>query len=455
MKPDSKKSRKRPAKKARKKTQKNMWKEGNITGKVVSNEKAKAVARQLKTLQILDIKKELNVYVPASNQYRSGRCWMFSYLNGLRLSLISHYKLPPTFSLSASYMMFWDKYEKCNYFLHRASHYSKESMDHIDNHFLYRTMISDGGTWNMIQNIVEKYGVVSYDAMKESYHSMDTDQMNDVLFNVLKRGARELRQQPKSKHGAIIKRQMKKIRGFLVKCAGRSPPTQVACIKDPKKKCSPTIWYETDVKPLPGNDVQKKVVLVHVPHLDENQYYTIQELNNMEGGKQIYYFNVSTRNLKKAILHQLTNHIPVWFGCDVDKFHHKDEALLDNKVFSYDSFPFSKQELFLQKTNAIPYYQTNINHAMLFTGYYYKASQKQTPLYWLVENSHSSKMKRLSFEDNHGNLTMYDSWFDSYMLMAVVDENALQQDTLASKIRDKDNVKILPKWSNLGELLFQ
>ena len=65
MKPDSKKSRKRPAKKARKKTQKNMWKEGNITGKVVSNEKAKAVARQLKTLQILDIKKELNVYVPA------------------------------------------------------------------------------------------------------------------------------------------------------------------------------------------------------------------------------------------------------------------------------------------------------------------------------------------------------------------------------------------------------
>ena len=54
MKPDSKKSRKRPAKKARKKTQKNMWKEGNITGKVVSNEKAKTVARQLKTLQILD-----------------------------------------------------------------------------------------------------------------------------------------------------------------------------------------------------------------------------------------------------------------------------------------------------------------------------------------------------------------------------------------------------------------
>ena len=49
---------------------------------------------------------------------------------------------------------------------------------------------------------------------------------------------------------------------------------------------------------------------------------------------------------------------------------------------------------------------------------------------------------------------MSDSWFDSYMLMAVVDENALQQDTLASKIRDKDNVKILPKWSNLGELLF-
>ena len=184
----------------------------------------------------------------------------------------------------------------------------------------------------------------------------------------------------------------------------------------------------------------------------EGDEYTKQYYSKISQ-ETINYFNVSTRNLKKAILHQLTNHIPVWFGCDVDKFHHKDEALLDNKVFSYDSFPFSKKELFLQKTNAIPYYQTNMNHAMLFTGYYYKATKKQTPLYWLVENSHSSKMKILSFEDNHGHLTMSDSWFDSYMLMAVVDENALQQDTLASKIRDKDNVKILPKWSNLGELL--
>ena len=91
---------------------------------------------------------------------------------------------------------------------------------------------------------------------------------------------------------------------------------------------------------------------------------------------------------------------------------------------------------------------------MVFNGFYYKPISIKKPLYWNVENSHDSRMKSLSFEDSHGHMVMSDTWFDSFVVMAVVDEMYFENDTLTSKIRDKDNVIELPKWSNLGELLF-
>ena len=444
----------KPIKKTKKQTRKNLWKEGPIHKFISSAQKTKTVLKELDKLKVFDIKKQQDLYVPPSNQRNSGRCWMFSYLNLLRLSLISKYKLKPTFSLSASYMTLWDKYEKCNYFLHKVSKYSNLSMDDIQNHLLFRNMISDGGTWNMIQNIVSKYGVVPYESMKESYHTVKTSEMNDILFKILQQSSKQIRSLSKEKHEAIIKSQMKSIYAFLVKCIGK-PPKKVCSLKlSCKKEYTPKEFYETEIKPISGNDVDTKVVLINVPHLEENQYYTIPELNNMLHGKKMYYFNVSLKTMKTHIVKQILDKKGVWFGCDFDNFHYKDESLLDNKVFSYDTFIFKKKELHLPKENALPYYQTNVNHAMVFNGFYYKPSSIKKPLYWNVENSHDSRMKSLSFEDSHGHMVMSDTWFDSFVVMAVVDEMYFENDTLTSKIRDKDNVIELPKWSNLGELLF-
>ncbi|MER3461705.1 MAG: aminopeptidase, partial [Armatimonadota bacterium] len=53
----------------------------------------------------------------ATNQMRSGRCWLFAGLNTMRAQLIENLKLKPDFELSQAYLMFWDKLEKSNYFL--------------------------------------------------------------------------------------------------------------------------------------------------------------------------------------------------------------------------------------------------------------------------------------------------------------------------------------------------
>ena len=51
-----------------------------------------------------------------TDQEISGRCWMFAGLNMLRPLVIEKYKLDD-FEFSESYLAFWDKLEKANFFL--------------------------------------------------------------------------------------------------------------------------------------------------------------------------------------------------------------------------------------------------------------------------------------------------------------------------------------------------
>lgn len=53
---------------------------------------------------------------PVSNQKNSGRCWIFATLNIMRLSLIKFLNIDD-FEFSQAYLFFWDKIERCNFFL--------------------------------------------------------------------------------------------------------------------------------------------------------------------------------------------------------------------------------------------------------------------------------------------------------------------------------------------------
>ena len=424
------------------------WKSGNIDGFLFSDTKLKRTLKKIKTMKKFDIQESLQLVLPPSNQHSSGRCWMFAYLNGLRTSVIRHYKLPLSFSFSASYMMFWDKYEKCQYFLENVSQHSHLSLDDYENHFIFSRMISDGGTWNMIHNLIKKYGVVPYTSMKESFHTLSTRQLNNILHQLLKTCSVKIRKARPTQHASIIQTQMKKIKRFLEKAIG-VPPKQVQLSTFPH--CSPQTLFSKYISCLHGNSLDHKVVLMHVPHLKLNQYYTIPQLNNMKNGIQPLYFNISSSLFKQAIIKEIKSNIPVWFGSDYGRFLHKTESFSNNDLYDYKGFEFNKKELILQKENAIPYYQTNMNHAMLFHGFYYKKSND--PCYWIVENSHDGKMKKVSYEYDAGKITISDSWFDNFVIMAAININSISSKQIRNKLKDKSSLIQLPKWSTLGELL--
>jgi len=45
---------------------------------------------------------------PVTNQHSSGRCWIFSCLNIMRVPFMKKYKME-SFEFSQTYLYFWDK----------------------------------------------------------------------------------------------------------------------------------------------------------------------------------------------------------------------------------------------------------------------------------------------------------------------------------------------------------
>ena len=65
------------------------------------------------------------------------------------------------FELSQAYLFYWDKIEKANYFLEQIIDTASEDVEGRLVQNLLSSPVGDGGQWDMVVNLVAKYGVVS------------------------------------------------------------------------------------------------------------------------------------------------------------------------------------------------------------------------------------------------------------------------------------------------------
>ena len=63
-----------------------------------------------------------------TNQKKSGRCWLFAALNLLRVPVIKKLKVKE-FEFSQNWAMFWDKFERANWFLQHILDTSDRDID--------------------------------------------------------------------------------------------------------------------------------------------------------------------------------------------------------------------------------------------------------------------------------------------------------------------------------------
>ena len=128
---------------------------------LLSNPLASIISQKVATLpdrQTFNIKVALEGS-PVTNQRSSGRCWLFAATNVFRVAIMKKHNLKD-FELSQAYLFFWDKLEKANYFLEQIIDTAEQELDSRLIQELLKAPVNDGGQWDMVANLVSKYGLV-------------------------------------------------------------------------------------------------------------------------------------------------------------------------------------------------------------------------------------------------------------------------------------------------------
>ena len=129
-----------------------------------------------------------------TDQKSTGRCWMFAGLNILRPAILNKYNLSE-FEFSQSYLFFWDKLEKSNYFLEAIIETRNKPIDDREVQALLDGPISDGGWWSYYTALIEKYGVIPKGNMPETTNSEKSGMMNKTIQYLALQGASDIRKQ--------------------------------------------------------------------------------------------------------------------------------------------------------------------------------------------------------------------------------------------------------------------
>lgn len=382
-----------------------------------------------------------------TNQKQSGRCWMFAGLNTLRVPVAKQCNLD-SFELSQNYQMFWDKFEKANYYLESILETLDEATDSRLVAWLLSGPVQDGGQWDMFVNLVAKYGVVPKYVMPETFHSSRTGVMNHLITLKLREYAVKLRNLSSTQRVSVDELRLEKaqmlseIYTMLCHFLGQPPSQFDFEYRDKDNEfhrdanLTPQQFYEKYV----GVNLDDYVSIINAPTQDKpfDRTYTVRYLGNVKDGKQVLYLNVEIDQLRDLALQQLKDDEPVWFGCDVGKMLDRDAGIMDTALYDYEAVlgvPFN-----MSKAERLDYGESLMTHAMVFTGVNVVDGK---PNRWKVENSWGTD------PGNKGFFIMSDPWFDEFMYQIVVQKKYLPAH-LQSAL-EQEPIELQP-WDPMGSL---
>ena len=391
---------------------------------------------------------QFSVNVPTmevTNQKQSGRCWIFAALNVFREEVAAKCNLEK-FELSQNYTAFWDKFEKINFFYESMIELADRPLTDRLVTYLLDSAIGDGGQWNMLVNIVEKYGVVPKAAMQETFQSSHTRDMNRLINTMLRKGARDLRKAV-SEDGdvaAVKNAYLKDAYRLLSMCFGVPPKSFDFEYTDKDKEyhvdrnLTPKAFYEKYV----GLDLRNDYVgIINSPTEDKPFYrnVTIDFLGNVAGAPPVTYLNLPMEEMKDLIIRQLKDGKPVWFGSDVGSMGEREMGIWSDAIYDFDGtlgidFSMTKEERLNHRESAM-------NHAMVITGV--NLDENGKPNRWKIENSWSDE------RGVKGYYVMNGSWFDKFTYQAVIEKKYLNDKQLEGLASEA--LRFMP-WDPMGTL---
>ncbi len=391
-----------------------------------------------------------------TNQKKSGRCWMFAGLNVLRPQVIREHGMEE-FEFSTAYLQFWDKLEKSNLYL--ESVIELRDADFLDRDWEFVTKISfeDGGWWNYVAGLIEKYGVVPLSAMPETHASNHTQTVNEVLGRLLR--VRAVRLLDLHANGGDMEKlqaeknaALKEVYRFLALNFGE-PPTEFEWRYRRTKKIAAKaipdddmlIVEESDLTPLEvhtpksfyekyiGRTLQDHVCLYNDPKNELNRHYEFSRATNIVGSQNMHFVNIDTVPMKKIAIASILANEPVWFAVDMGFDQSEPLGLMERQLFDYETL--FGIDLTVSKADRTRLHAGASGHAMTVMGV--DLDKHGNPRKWLIENSWGDD------KGNKGIWTLHDSWFDEHVYTIIAHKKHIPQAILKHL---EDTPVTLPAW---------
>ncbi|CAD7087610.1 unnamed protein product [Hermetia illucens] len=390
---------------------------------------------------------------PLTNQKSSGRCWLFAALNCIRIPFMKQYNLDE-FEFSQAYLFYWDKIERCNYFLNnvRMAVAGGEKVDGRLISFWLQDPICDGGQWDMLVNLITKYGLMPKKCFPESFSCESSQRMNAILKSKLREYAKvitDLVHDGKPDDVVIdkINEQMGEIYKIVGICLGIPSSTFTWEYYDKSKAykkvgpLTPQDFYNIHVKPY--FNVEDKVCLVNDPRPTSKycQTYTVDGLGNVVGGRRVLYNNQPVEILMDLVVKSLKGNEPVWFGCEVSKRFAGKQGIEDLGIHDFRLMFDTDIQISLSKADRLFYGESAMTHAMVFTAA--SVDDDGKPTKFRVENSWGED------RGEKGYLVMTSDWCREFLFEVVIDKSNVPKEIL--DVFQMEPI-VLPAWDPMGTL---
>lgn len=382
-----------------------------------------------------------------SDQKASGRCWMFAALNTFRHKMIAGFQLED-FELSQAHTFFWDKYEKSNWFLEQVLATADQELTSRKVKFLLDTPQQDGGQWDMVVALFEKYGVVPKSVYPESISSSNSRELNQILNKLLRQDAqilRELVAEGANSADLQAKKEelLQEVFNFLAMNLGLPPRQFDFSYRDKDNNfhsesgLTPQVFFKkyVDLK------LDDYVSIINAPTVDKpyGKSYTVEMLGNVVGSKPVRYLNVEMDRLKELAIAQMQAGETVWFGSDVGQSSNRKAGIMADGMYDFTSS--MDIQLTQDKAGRLDYSESLMTHAMVLTGVDLDENGKAKK--WKVENSWGEKV------GNKGYFVASDAWMDEYTYQIVVRKEFLTAAELAAYEAEP---LVLAPWDPMGAL---
>lgn len=372
---------------------------------------------------------------------------MFAALNTFRHKMISDLNLED-FELSQAHTFFWDKYEKSNWFLEQLIATADQELGSRKVKFLLDVPQQDGGQWDMVVALFEKYGVVPKVAYPESISSSNSRELNQYLNKLLRQDAQILREAIAAgadEKAVQAKKEelLQEVFNFLAINLGLPPRTFDFAYRDKDnsyhsdKNITPQEFFKKYV----GLDLSEYVSVINAPTADKpyGKSYTVEMLGNVVGSRDVRYINLDMKRFKELAIAQMQAGETVWFGSDVGQISDRQKGIMATNVYDFDT---AMDINFTQdKAGRLDYSESLMTHAMVLTGVDLDENGKS--LKWKVENSWGDKV------GNKGYFVASDAWMDEFTYQIVVRKEFL---TAEERAAYEAEPIILAPWDPMGAL---